>query len=42
VVDVLRVVDGRIAEVNAFVGAAHVRALGLPAGLAPEPVVAGP
>lgn len=30
VVDVLRVVDGRIAEINAFVGARHVAALGLP------------
>ncbi|MDG4825347.1 RNA polymerase subunit sigma-70 [Asanoa sp. WMMD1127] len=31
VVDVLRVVDGRIVEINAFVGAHHVAALGLPA-----------
>ena len=31
VVDVLRVVDGRIAEINAFVGARHVTAFGLPA-----------
>lgn len=31
VVDVLRVVDGRIAEINAFVGARHVMAFGLPA-----------
>ena len=30
VVDVLRVVDGRIAEINAFVGPQHVAALGLP------------
>jgi len=31
VVDVLRIVDGRIAEVNAFIGAQHVMAFGLPA-----------
>ncbi|MBO3086081.1 RNA polymerase subunit sigma-70 [Cellulomonas fengjieae] len=36
VVDVLRVVDGRIAEINAFVGGHHVAALGLPLTLAPE------
>ncbi|MFN2560864.1 MAG: RNA polymerase subunit sigma-70 [Jatrophihabitans sp.] len=30
VVDVLRIVDGRIAESNAFVGAHHVAAFGLP------------
>ncbi|RHA39808.1 RNA polymerase subunit sigma-70 [Cellulomonas rhizosphaerae] len=35
VVDVLRVVDGRIAEINAFVGAHHVAALGLPLVLYP-------
>src|SRR6478672_1469846 len=35
VVDVLRVVDGRIVESNAFVGARHVLAFGLPATLAP-------
>lgn len=35
VVDVLRVVDGRIAEINAFVGAHHVAALGLPLALEP-------
>jgi RNA polymerase sigma-70 factor (ECF subfamily) len=35
VVDVLRIVDGRIAEINAFVGAHHVTALGLRATLAP-------
>jgi len=35
VVDVLRVVDGRIAEINAFVGAHHVAALGLPLVLDP-------
>jgi RNA polymerase sigma-70 factor (ECF subfamily) len=33
VVDVLRVVDGRIAEINAFVGPQHVAALGLPDSL---------
>ncbi|MEV4620613.1 RNA polymerase subunit sigma-70 [Asanoa sp. NPDC049573] len=37
VVDVLRIVDGRIAEINAFVGAAHVAAFGLPARLDPAP-----
>jgi RNA polymerase sigma-70 factor (ECF subfamily) len=31
VVDVLRVVDGKIAEINAFIGAQHVMAFGLPA-----------
>jgi RNA polymerase sigma-70 factor (TIGR02960 family) len=31
VVDVLRIVDGRIAETNAFVGAHHVAAFGMPA-----------
>ncbi len=31
VVDVLRIEDGRIAEINAFVGAHHVAAFGLPA-----------
>jgi len=35
VVDLLRVVEGRIAEINAFVGAAHVAAFGLPATLDP-------
>ena len=35
VVDVLRIVDGRIAEINAFVGAHHVLALGLPRSLDP-------
>ena len=35
VVDVLRIVDGRIAEINAFVGAHHVLALGLPDALDP-------
>jgi RNA polymerase sigma-70 factor (ECF subfamily) len=35
VVDVLRIVDGRIVEINAFVGAHHVAALGLPARLSP-------
>jgi RNA polymerase sigma-70 factor (ECF subfamily) len=43
VVDVLRIVDGRIAEINAFVGAHHVAAFGLPATLDPhdpDPVVA--
>ena len=35
VVDVLRVVDGRIAEINAFVGAHHVLALGLAGSLDP-------
>ncbi|ROS23763.1 RNA polymerase subunit sigma-70 [Cellulomonas sp. PhB150] len=35
VVDVLRVVDGRIAEINAFVGAHHVAALDLPLTLTP-------
>jgi len=33
VVDVLHIVDGRITEINAFVGAAHVAAFGLPAFL---------
>jgi RNA polymerase sigma-70 factor (ECF subfamily) len=35
VVDVLRIEDGRIAEVNAFVGARHVLAFGAPARLEP-------
>ncbi|HEY2795071.1 MAG TPA: RNA polymerase subunit sigma-70 [Micromonosporaceae bacterium] len=35
VVDVLRIVDGRIAESNAFVGAHHVTAFGMPAALDP-------
>lgn len=35
VVDVLRLADGRIAEINAFVGAHHVAALGLPLSLDP-------
>lgn len=35
VVDVLRIVDGRIAESNAFIGAHHVAAFGMPAVLAP-------
>lgn len=35
VVDVLRVVDGRIAEINAFVGVQHVLALGMPESLDP-------
>jgi RNA polymerase sigma-70 factor (ECF subfamily) len=35
VVDVLRVEDGRIAEINAFIGARHVTAFGMPAELAP-------
>jgi RNA polymerase sigma-70 factor (ECF subfamily) len=42
VVDLLRIVDGRIVEINAFVGAHHVAAFGLPATLdpdAPDPVV---
>lgn len=33
VVDVLRVVDGRIVESNAFIGARHVMAFGMPARL---------
>jgi RNA polymerase sigma-70 factor (TIGR02960 family) len=33
VVDVLHVVDGKIAEVNAFVGARHVMTFGLPAAV---------
>jgi RNA polymerase sigma-70 factor (ECF subfamily) len=37
VVDLLRIVDGRIAEINAFVGAVHVAAFGLPASLDPAP-----
>jgi RNA polymerase sigma-70 factor (ECF subfamily) len=37
VVDLLRIVDGRIAEINAFVGAAHVATFGLPASLDPAP-----
>ena len=36
VVDVLRIVDGKIAEINAFVGARHAMALGLPATLDPD------
>jgi RNA polymerase sigma-70 factor (ECF subfamily) len=36
VVDVLRIVDGRIAEINAFVGAHHVAAFGLPPTLDPD------
>jgi RNA polymerase sigma-70 factor, ECF subfamily len=36
VVDVLRIVDGKIAESNAFVGAHHVAAFGLPPVLEPE------
>ncbi|GIF98093.1 RNA polymerase subunit sigma-70 [Catellatospora citrea] len=35
VVDVLRIEHGRIAESNAFVGARHVAAFGMPASLAP-------
>jgi RNA polymerase sigma-70 factor (ECF subfamily) len=35
VVDVLRIVDGRIAECNAFVGAHHVTAFGMPPTLEP-------
>ena len=35
VVDVLRIVDGRIAESNAFIGAHHVAAFGMPPVLAP-------
>ena len=35
VVDVLRIADGRIVEINAFVGAHHVAAFGLPARLSP-------
>lgn len=35
VVDVLRIVDGRIVEINAFVGTHHVTAFGMPATLAP-------
>jgi RNA polymerase sigma-70 factor (ECF subfamily) len=35
VVDVLRIVDGRIVEINAFVGAHHVAAFGLPITLLP-------
>lgn len=33
VVDLLRIVDGKVAEINAFVGARHVTAFGLPATL---------
>jgi RNA polymerase sigma-70 factor (TIGR02960 family) len=39
VVDVLHVVDGRIAEINAFVGAHHVLAFGLPVRVEAEPAV---
>jgi len=42
VVDVLRIVNGRIVEINAFVGAHHVAAFGLPATLdpkEPDPVI---
>jgi RNA polymerase sigma-70 factor (TIGR02960 family) len=35
VVDLLRIVDGRIVEINAFVGTHHVTAFGMPATLAP-------
>ena len=35
VVDVLRVVDGKVVESNAFVGARHVLAFGMPATLPP-------
>jgi RNA polymerase sigma-70 factor (ECF subfamily) len=35
VVDVLRIVDGRIAEINAFIGAHHVAAFDLPLVLSP-------
>jgi RNA polymerase sigma-70 factor (ECF subfamily) len=35
VVDLLRIVDGKIVEINAFVGARHVTAFGLPATLNP-------
>jgi RNA polymerase sigma-70 factor (TIGR02960 family) len=35
VVDVLRIVDGKIVEINAFVGAHHVAALGLPPTIEP-------
>jgi len=35
VVDVLRIESGKIAESNAFVGARHVAAFGMPATLAP-------
>jgi RNA polymerase sigma-70 factor (ECF subfamily) len=35
VVDVLRIVDGKIAESNAFIGAHHVTAFGMPAILDP-------
>jgi RNA polymerase sigma-70 factor (ECF subfamily) len=43
VVDVLRLVDGRIVEINAFVGAHHVAAFGMPATLDPhdpDPLIA--
>ncbi|MEU6075734.1 RNA polymerase subunit sigma-70 [Micromonospora sp. NPDC047074] len=36
VVDVLRIEDGKIVETNAFVGARHVVAFGMPAALAPD------
>jgi RNA polymerase sigma-70 factor, ECF subfamily len=39
VVDLLHIVDGRIAEINAFIGAGHVRAFGLPALVEAEPAV---
>jgi RNA polymerase sigma-70 factor (ECF subfamily) len=35
VVDVLRIVDGRVAEINAFVGPHHVAAFGMPATIEP-------
>jgi RNA polymerase sigma-70 factor (ECF subfamily) len=35
VVDLLRIVDGRIVEINAFIGAHHVTAFGLPETLTP-------
>jgi hypothetical protein len=35
VVDVLRIEDGKIVESNAFVGARHVAAFGMPATLEP-------
>jgi RNA polymerase sigma-70 factor, ECF subfamily len=36
VVDVMHIVDGRIAEINAFVGAHHIAAFGLPPTLDPH------
>lgn len=42
VVDVLRIVDGRIAEINAFIGPHHVAAFGMPATLDPKNQVPPP